>query len=68
MRECIIALVEERFCTRRRGDAKEFRPMKAIADFARLVWLLMVAGVRTWWTFRGERGVEPDDPDKERER
>ena len=29
-----------------------------------LVW----AAVRTWWTFRGEHGVEADDPDKERER
>jgi len=42
--------------------------MKAIADFARLVWLLIVAGARTWWAFLGESGVEADDPDKERER
>jgi len=36
----------------------------------RLVWLLCSfawAALRTWWIFRGEKGVEADDPDKERE-
>ena len=35
----------------------------------RIILLLLsmaVAAVRTWWTFRGEHGVEADDPDKER--
>ena len=36
----------------------------------RLAWLLCmmaVAAVRAWWRFRGEHGVEADDPDKERD-
>lgn len=40
--------------------------MKTIADFVWLVCQCAVAAVRTWWTFRGEKGVEADDPDKER--
>ena len=36
----------------------------------RLAWLLCTmafAAMRTWCMFRGERGVEADDPDKERD-
>ena len=36
----------------------------------RLIWLLCLfvwAAARTWWVFLGEKGVEADDPDKERE-
>ena len=36
----------------------------------RLAWLLCAmaaAAVRAWWRFRGVRGVEADDPDKERD-
>jgi hypothetical protein len=35
--------------------------------FTVLVCLCVTAAVRTWWTFRGESGVDADDPDKERE-
>jgi len=31
----------------------------------KLLFLLAVALIRTRWTFRGEHGVEADDPDKE---
>ena len=36
----------------------------------RLVWLLCSltwAFLQVWWAHRGEKGVEADDPDKERE-
>ena len=41
--------------------------MKTIWRFALLLYLCAVSAVRTWWVFIGERGVEADDPDKERE-
>ena len=31
-----------------------------------LCWLTWV-GIQIWWVSRGEKGVEADDPDKERE-
>ena len=36
----------------------------------RLAWLLCSltwAFLQVWWAHRGEKGVEADDPDKERE-
>lgn len=33
----------------------------------KLLFVFIVAAVRTWWTFRKEHGVEADDPDKERD-
>ena len=41
--------------------------MRTLADFVWLVCLCAVATVRTWRVFRGEHGVEADDPDKERD-
>ena len=42
--------------------------MKTLLRFLWLLCSLAWAAMRTWRTFRGERGVEADDPDKERER
>ena len=41
--------------------------MRAVIEIFRFVFLLVSAAVRTWWVFRGETGVEADDPEKERE-
>ncbi len=40
--------------------------MRAVIEIFRFVFLLVSAAVRTWWVFRGETGVEADDPEKER--
>ena len=40
--------------------------MRTVIEIFRFVFLLVSAAVRTWWVFRGETGVEADDPDKER--
>ena len=40
--------------------------MRTVIEIFRFVFLLVSAAVRTWWVFRGENGVEADDPDKER--
>ena len=41
--------------------------MRFAAHLFRFLCSLVWAGIQTWWAFRGERGVEADDPDKERE-
>jgi len=41
--------------------------MRSAFNVFRFLGSLVWAGIRTWWAFRGERGVEADDPDKERE-
>ena len=41
--------------------------MRTVIEIFRFVYLLVSAAVGTWWVFRGENGVEADDPDKARE-
>lgn len=41
--------------------------MRTMIRALQLLLLLVVAGIRTWWTFRKEHGVEGDDLEKERE-
>ena len=41
--------------------------MTTIWRFAVLLCLFAASAARTWWAFRREKGVEADDPDKERE-
>lgn len=40
--------------------------MRSTFRLLRILCVLCWAVLRTWWVFRGERGVEADDPDKER--
>jgi len=57
-------------CWRALHIARQNSRRRSMRNILRALWVLCSfawAALRTWWIFRGEKGVEADDPDKERE-